>query len=385
MRMSEPISKGIRLMLALLAGLALTLSVVACGDDDSNGSQSAVGAQEGQVADEATAAGEEDAGEPVKLEKKTVGYLQFTNEAEIAVRIQTATKEAATAIGWDFIACDGQGDPRKQGACGSTLIDRGADIIIANSISPEVTGRALKQAQQKDIPWFIVGGLVPEDPGITAEYVPDEVAMSNLISDAVLDETGGEGTIATVNYSPAIEVYNTRRDVFKQRIGETDMEIVSEGELDYTDLVGSIQKQTNNLLSKTPDVDVILSYTNDIPPVVQTIRASGSRSGDDWPIIAGWYGDLVNLDAIRNGDVFAVVEWPIEGDVWAAVDQAAQFFARDEQPPADTAGLTEEYSLKFIEPSIVSADNLPPKGEYAAPNADFVSYFTAKWGTEFGE
>lgn len=369
-----------------LAGLLAAFVLAACGDDDSNGEGESVGAQEGQAAETAAAAGEEDAGEATELPQATLGFLQFTNEAEIAVRMQNASEDAAAAIGWDFIACDGQGDPREQGACGSTLIDRGADVILANSTSPASTRRAIKTADQQDIPWIVVGGLVEEDPLVDAVYAPDDEGMTQILYDWFVEETGGEATVAILNEFPALQALGVRAEILKELVsgGDASIEIVGEEELDYTDVVGSIQRQVNNQLGQNPDVNAFWSITNNIPPIVQTVRASGERT-DDPPIIVGYFADLVNLDAIRAGNASAVAEWPIEGDIWAAVDQAAQMLTQNEyQPPRSRDELVPEYSLEFIEPTLITEENLPPEGEYPPPNEDFVSYFQSKWDAEYG-
>ncbi len=378
-------SKSLRLLLGVV-GLALVFALAACGGDDSDSDDAAaVGAQGGDAAETAAAAGEEDAGEPVDLPQRTVGYIQFTNEAEIAVRMQVAAEEAAEAIGWDFLACDGQGDPRKQGACGNTLLDRGADVILSNSIAPATTNAAIQRADKENIPWIVVGGLVPDDPKVDAIYAPDDTAMTELLWDWFVENTGGESTLAILNEFPALEALGVRAEVLNDLISQDGggIELVGEEELDYTDVVGSIQKQVNNQLSQNPDVGAFWSITNNIPPIVQAVKSNGSRS-DDWPIIVGYFADLVNLDAIRAGDAAALAEWPIEGDIWAAVDQAAQQVAREVEIPRTREELAPEYSLEFIEPTLITEENLPPEGEYPPPNADFVSYFDAKWATEFG-
>lgn len=378
-------SKSFKLLLGVV-GLVLVFALAACGGDDDSDDAGAVGAQTGDAAESAAAAGEEDAGEPVDLPQRTLGFIQFTNEAEIAVRMQVAAEEAAEAIGWDFLACDGQGDPRKQGACGSTLLDRGADVILSNSIAPATTRAAIQRADREDIPWIVVGGLVPDDPKVDAIYAPDDEAMTQLLWDWLVEETGGEQTISILNEFPALEALGVRAEVIKDLVSQDGggMEIVGEEEIDYTDVVGSIQRQVNNQLSQNPDVGTFWSITNNIPPIVQSVKSNGSRSGDNWPIIIGYFADLVNLDAIRAGDAEAVAEWPIEGDIWAAVDQAAQQVARDAETPRTREDLKPEYSLEFIEPTLITEENLPPEGEYPPPNEDFVSYFDAKWAAEFG-
>jgi ABC-type sugar transport system substrate-binding protein len=213
-------------------------------------------------------------------------------------------------------------------------------------------------------------------------YPPDDRAMGDALSAWLMDATGsGDKEIAVVNQFPGIEGYKLREDALRDALkSNPDAKIVAEEEVDYTNLVEDVQRDISQVLGKSPDVDALYSLTNDIPPIVTALRTKG-KTAEDGPMVLGFFGDKANLDAIRAGTADAIAEWPLEADVWSAVDVAAQSIANDTPAPETLDGA---YSLDFAQPIVVSSENLPPEGEYAAPAADFVSYFKAKWGEEFG-
>jgi len=375
--------------IALIASaLALATGVAACGDDNESGGggqqAGAVGAQTGTPAEKAAAAGEKDAREAVDLPKRTLGFLQYTNQAEIAVRMQNAARQVAKTLGWKFIACDGQGDPRKQGACGSTLLDRGADVIVANTIPPAASKRALQTADRRNVPWVITGGDVPPDPLIDAVYAPNDAAMSEELVNWYLKQIGSEDQkMVIVNEFPGIESLKNRLEAVKSGLSAApNVKVVGEEEIDYTNPTQDIQRDVSQQIQKNRDANIFWSITNDMPPVVQALKSRGF-TGDKRPMVVGYFADKVNTNLIRNGDAEALAEWPIEGDIWAAVDQELNMIARNEDIPKTRDELVNEYSLDFIKPTLITKDNVPPEGEYPPPAEDFVSYFKAKWAKEY--
>jgi hypothetical protein len=74
---------------------------------------------------------------------------------------------------------------------------------------------------------------------------------------------------------------------------------------------------------------------------------------------------------------------PFEASVHVAFDQLLQKWARNKDINADPAVFATGYGLKFMEPYMVTKDNI---GDGAIPifGADYEDYFHAKWKEEFG-
>ena len=70
-----------------------------------------------------------------------------------------------------------------------------------------------------------------------------------------------------------------------------------------------------------------------------------------------------------------------------ACDALAEHFARDKPIATDlwAGDKTADYPEWFLKPYMVTKENAPQQpGVYHDPPYDFVTYFTTKWGKEFG-
>jgi hypothetical protein len=115
-----------------------------------------------------------------------------------------------------------------------------------------------------------------------------------------------------------------------------------------------------------------------------SIAKFGEKSYPDRPLIVGFLDDLVNLDGIRAGKVDALATSAVNADLFIAMDQFAEFFARqtpiNSEASSDAKGV---YGVQFAGPVVITKDNLPPEGEHVPPINDYAKYFGAKWKVEF--
>jgi ABC-type sugar transport system substrate-binding protein len=376
----------LRYAAGLLVLAALVFGVAACGDDDDDEEGVAVVASEKtEEAEEAGREAGEAAGQAELPSGVTVGILEVSANSEISRRVASAAREAVRTIGWDSEHCEGQGVPRQIASCGQSLLNQDVDVVLSIGNDPPVIARQLQQAKADDVPFFNVGGDVLQSERFTASYVPDDRAMTRVIDDYLfeqLEERGGDSLAIQTNEFIAALV--TRGEVIREDLKEhPEIELVAENETDFANPVESVSEATRTVLTANSDLDALWAAIDfDIPPMARTAR---SVVDGELPIIVGFYPGLENLELMRQGLVSGMVDAATEATAWAAVDQAAQMLARGEEP-ADDKFLEETYPLDFLEPILVTPEqNMPEaENEYVEPPADFVTFFTTKWGEEFG-
>jgi ABC-type sugar transport system substrate-binding protein len=323
---------------------------------------------------------------PVKLPKKTVGFLQITGASEVAIRIEDGARQAAKLLGWKYVRCDALGDPQKMASCGDNLINQRVSVILSDGVEPAVIAVQLKKAKQRKIPWFDVGGQVTPSPYFAAMYAPDDTAMARLLHKYMLAQLpkrgAGQRTIAVQAFD-AILALKLRHDQLKRDV-KGKHKIVATNQTDFADPAGSVTRATQTVLTANPKLDAIWAATDfDIPAIASVIgQRFPGKTFPQRPLVVGFYGDKANLDAIRKGRADAVVEVPLEATSFTALDAAAAYFAKRTRIDPNLYRNTV-----FDTPFLITRSNLPAPGRYARPKpgskGDWVSYYTRKWRAEY--
>src|SRR6476661_3978556 len=125
---------------ALVAtALALTSACSSSnGGGDSGGSGAGAGVlRSGDVAPaiaDAAKSAAEAAGDPVTLDKKTIGFVAYGVSGAASQRVQTAAEQAAKALGWELKTCDGANVPATQASCATNLVNQGVDGLMLNTL-----------------------------------------------------------------------------------------------------------------------------------------------------------------------------------------------------------------------------------------------------------
>lgn len=370
------------------------LAISACGssndDSSADSTSSAVGALKGSKAKSAAEAGEamaKEEGPPTTLTKDvTVGVVEVLGASEGVQRNVAGAEEASRALGWKTVACDGQGVPSKIADCFQFVESQGANVILSIANDPALINRPLREAKDKDIPVYNIGGDVPNTPLFAGSYAPSDATLAEVIDEYLFKEMEAEDrTTLAVQTTKAVGGLVVRTEQLKSDLGShPDIEIIAENETDFADPVNSTTEATKTVLTANPDVGAFWSANDtDVPSIASAVQSS--QSGSTPPLIVGFYGNKPTLDLIREGVVTAVSEAPTEATPWIALDQQARLLAREETP-VQSEFAVGMYPLEFLEPFIVSKEeNLPPKGSFAEPQHDFVSFFKAKWAAEYSK
>jgi ABC-type sugar transport system substrate-binding protein len=348
-----------------------------------------VGAQTGALAEEAKEAGEKaatESGKPMTLPSDiTVGLVQGTDESEVSRRTEHAVKEAVEILGWKSKICVGQGVPTKIGQCAQSLVDANVNVILSNANEPAYINRALRVAKEKEIPFFNVGGDVPSSSYFAGSYVPNDAKMGEALNELLFKEMEArEGNELAIQDSKAVGALVTRREALQKGIEEhPEVEVVAENETDFANPTPSVTSAVRTVLTAHPDTTAFWgSLDFDFPVISHTAEAMAK--GGELPIIVGFFGDKANLALIEEEKGTGVVEVASEADSYIALDQYIEMLTRKVAPSQEKFAPETFYSLDFGKPTVVTKENLPPKGQYVEPPADFVTFFSTKWGDEFG-
>lgn len=396
-----------RVLLLAAATICAAAVLAACGSssddgDDGGGSSGSSGnastqtkgegirAGTGTAAERAAAAGEEAAretGEPVRLEEKTIGIVNFLNGIESSDRLVSTNELAARMLGWRTLVCDGRGTPTQFVACGNQMLDRGVDGIVMIAIEPGQVQQVLTKARAAGVPVIQTGGGAVPD-GYDGNYGPDEYRAGEVLVDVLLpmlDELPEDPVDIAVHDFPAGWA-RTRTDALRDALrDQSKVEISADTVTDGANLVPFTQKTVADQITQNPDLKtfwVAFDTAGQVTGQVVTSRYRG-REFPERPLVVTFHADLGTIELMRKGDIDMASEVNYDAGVWIGIDNMAEFFARrtpmmqENQPTYPVIG--DPFTYRVVE-----KDDLPPRGEYFAPEWDIPAYFEAKWRAEFG-
>lgn len=359
---------------ATIAGMALVLS--ACGGSSTSAPTESAAADLGVAAAAA-------AGAPVEVPTLTIGYVKYVGANFEAAREEVASKQAAEALGWTFISCDGKGVPATMAKCAKDLVNQNVDVLMTNAFPQSYFTEALDIAEKKGIPVISVGG----DPGpqdrLDGAYYPDESAMGGVLADWMVEKLGADSAAKIIVQNFPAQFIVARNEAMLAKIAETTITVGGEFDVDPANLIAGTKDQITSFLNSTPDAKAFwIPFSSSDAGAAQAIEAKfPGKTFPDRPLLLGVYASLPTLDLIRQGKLDASVENALGWASWVAMDQIAQNAARG----TTIAKTTPSYGadLDWTKPTVVTKDNLPPEGELLAPPTDYVSFFTSKWNNEF--
>jgi ABC-type sugar transport system substrate-binding protein len=339
---------------AICLALTCSVAIAACGGDDDSGGSAAAGDGGGD-----------------KVPKKSIVYAQLVGDAsEIAARESQAVKMATDALGWELQYIEGGGDipGMIQGITGA--INGGVDAVLIAATDAPLVAPVFELAERRDVPVIAVGGEIEPSDQYDAIYTESEGEMSRMLTEQMIEDIGGQGTVAVLDNSQ-ISAGVFRQQAREEALEGTDIETVDRQDSDLADLIGGSKRAVASMLTRNPDVDALwLVYDAMMPPALEALNARNNKTSK----VYSWFANPSNLEVMRrNENVQALVDSNIDHTDLIALDQLARFFA--DGTPMDPAAL-EKCGLRY---EVVTRDNMPPAGEINMPVADNVEPFVANW------
>ena len=78
------------------------------------------------------------------------------------------------------------------------------------------------------------------------------------------------------------------------------------------------------------------------------------------------------------------MDLPLEASVWVGYDQLLGLWSRQRPIDASFDVFETGYALKFMEPYLITKENVGASGPIPVYGPDHESYFLAKWKKEYG-
>lgn len=347
-----------------------------------------------EQAEQARAAGEADAadsGGPYALPTaKKIGIIILSAQSSATYRILNPVQELAARFGYEFIVCDPNFDAQKVAQCATSMVAQNADAVFSISTSPGPMGSALAEAGEKGVQWFGTLSGTEESPYIIP-YGNPGVATAQLSAEWLFAEAakrkGADAKLQFVLYTaPTVGLANLieEQEVLAAAEQNPNIEIVNNHNLDLANIVQDTLSTTMQSIQQYPDLAGFWTVCDlCIPLIAQAVGGTG-LSDEERPIIAGDFTTPQSVALLRDGKVDMLMDLPFEASVYVAFDQLLAFWSHEKPINKSYDVFATGYGLPFMEPYLLTKDNIGESGPIPVLGSDYKSYFDAKWAVEYG-
>lgn len=321
---------------------------------------------------------------------KKIGLILLSMQSPANYRIAETAKKLGTLFGYEVIICDPDFDAQRVAQCATSIVAQRPDAVLSDAHEPTTLGSALNDARDMGIPWFALVVNVSQSPALV-QYGITGREVGAVYDKWLLDEIAkrkGDGKPLKVMAlgAPALgaALLAQQEQLAEDIKARPGAELTVQHDLDLPNIVQDTLNITKQTLGQTPDLGGTWTVCDFCVPLIAQVYDSEGLTGDKRPVVGGNYTTPQSVDLIRQGKVDGVVDISFESSIYVVFDQLLQKWARDRAINASPDVFSIAYSLKFMEPYMVTKDNIGSGPDIPILGANYEDYFAAKWGAEFG-
>jgi ribose transport system substrate-binding protein len=303
-----------------------------------------------------------------------VGLLYVLKAAEFSVRAGGAINEAGSDLGWKIVSNDPAGDPQKAVTGMNSFVTQKVDAILSATWEASVVHQPLLAAKDAKTPVIDMWGGVQPNNLYTSELAPDETKFGTAGSEAFLKLLNSGDKVAMLT-SSGFTFGSARDNAFTSLSKDKNINIVAKHDTDYTNAQADTTKAVDDMLVAHPDLNGIFSDSSlQLPEIATELKKKGLCGKIK---VLGFYGDLPNLAAVRDGCVDIIADIPVMAQSWAIMDLLAQHFATGAALPTS---LPTTYPFDPNRILIVTKANVPQNAnQYDDLSFDYKKWLTDRW------
>lgn len=238
------------------------------------------------------------------------------------------------------------------------MITKGVDALILTANDTKGVAAAVESAHDNKVKFVTVDTEIENLWGdAVAEYMPnyigvDHTQMAYEMAKQIFDTVGGEGNVIILRGVDAASSSQERTAGFEKAIAEYDgINLIESQSASYDQ--ATAQTTMSDILQSKKDVDVVLCC-NDLMAVgaVNALKENSIKvGGEDGVLVAGIDGNLIALESIAAGEIYAsAYDWSILQGYYAV--QQAVALVNGESVEAETwtpdTIITAENVAKFL-------------------------------------
>lgn len=361
----------------LVVGIALATSACTATPVEDQGSSQGE-RRTGSVGSERGVGSQTDADAPapadsLEVPKKKIGLLIYVGASYIQKQLADEFVRAATALGWEVIVQDAQGQPGLLASISQSFVQQKVDAFVSIAAPPSSILPALQSFKKSGTPVVGLSGYVPDDDNlIAAIFRPSEAVQSVMAADWVGVHVPPGSDVIMQNFDPQQGV-RMRSDVFRPLMDLYGMNVVAEHQIDPANLVSDTINSVRDQLAANPDVKVIFSSIDaQLAPICNLLKEKGRT---DIVVLSQFtFPDTAKaLETCKSAVVLDATNWYTG---WHAADALLHHFVKGTEISADVEVAKYPHIFKVV----TSADM--PAGAASYPFPDIGKKIYADWETQ---
>jgi D-xylose transport system substrate-binding protein len=328
------VGSKLRALAVVVAALALTVGVAACGDDDDDGG-----------------GGGGDGGGSIALllpETKTTRY-----EEQDRPNFERRVTELCADC--EVIYSNANQDPAKQQQQAEAAITQGAKVIVISSVDVKSAAAIVTRAQQSDVAVIAYGRLIPDaeiDYYVSIDPFKVGQQQAEVQMDAI-EQDGGAASpkVVMINGAPTDSNAKPYKDGARQVLEDRGAEIVKSYDTpDWSpDRAQQEMEQSITALGEGGFDAVYVANDGMAGGAIAALKGAGIDPATRF--VTGQDAELAGVQRILTGEQLMTVYQPII-DIAETAAELAVPIAQGEEPPADLAREKVDNGAKEV-PSVL--------------------------------
>ncbi len=322
---------------------------------------------------------------------RRIAFIHHSRRSESSVDIGLGVAAAAEAFGFDLVTFDPDFDQARREQCVADAIALRPDLIVATVVAPQLVADQVAEAAALGIPWIGVGAVQAPFPGVVAQVAPDEAALTAMLDRWMLGRLLADGGRDPVEIGAWIAPVLGEGLIARDRQRAADLAVAPRirervtHEIALDDLERDIRASTEQALERYPGMRGLWQTCEPcVATQALTLDALG-LTGEDRPLIAGFYSNRATRRLVREGRVGGLVQVDTRVQGLVAVDLAVEQWATGRPWPEAGVDPTAGYGVPLGQPWVIDAHNVgDDPADLKPPGPDPVAFFAARWAERFG-
>lgn len=307
----------------------------------------------------------------------TIGVAAITLASPVVPMEVNTIKTAAKALGWQVTVLNANGDPTKEAADMSALVNKNVDAIINLSEQPAQAQQGLLAAKAKGIPVIGVGAPLTDPKKLDAAvYAPSDAKMADLLAAQMLKDNTGPTKALSLDASGIPAIVDRKNELLAKTKG-TNISLAASHETDLANAVQDTQQAVSNTARANSSINMIWALQDfEFGTSIQVLKSQGLT---DKVGVYAIYLDPIDFNLLREakktGQKMAVADSPIQYSPWYAMDALVNKFVLGK------SDWITDMSIKPLPYALVTPANVQASGD-TYPYEAFEPFFLNRWKTE---
>lgn len=263
-----------------------------------------------------------------QADRPVIGVSVLTLTHAFFQDLTAALEEEAAANGFDVVITSCEFDIARQKNQVSDFVVRQVDAIVLAPCDSRAIGTSIQEANAAGIPVFTADiAALAEGIEVVTHVATDNYQGGRLAAQAILEATGGSGTVAIIDH-PEVESAIMRTSGFFDELEARNASIEVVAQLPGGGVKDRAFRVAEDILQAHPDLDAIFAINDDTAlGAVAAIEKAGRENAVQ---VVGFDGTREARRAIYDGKIYAdVIQHP--GDIGRQTVQAIVQYMNGEQ------------------------------------------------------